>query len=109
MARALQHRPGILGFGAVSARPVRLLLRALVLLVATIVSLTLVLAAVSQTAPFKEWVRGVVVRQAARYLNGTLDIQRLRGSFFTNVVLEGVTLQHEGKTAVAAEHITVRY
>lgn len=109
MARALQHRPSILGFGAVSARPVRLLLRALVLLVATIVSLTLVLAAVSQTAPFKEWVRGVVVRQAARYLNGTLGIQRLRGSLFTNVVLEGVTLQHEGQPVVAAEHITLRY
>ncbi len=109
MARALQHRPGILGFGAVSARPVRLLLRALVLLILTIVTLTLVLAAVSQTAPFKEWVRGVVVRQGDRYLNGTLHIERLRGSLFTNVVLEGVTLQHEGKTAVAAEHITARY
>ena len=75
----------------------------------TVVALSLVLAIVSQTSPFKEWVRGVVVRQAARYLNGTLHITRLRGSLFTSVELEGVTLQHEGETAVAAEHITVRY
>ncbi|RPH64033.1 MAG: hypothetical protein EHM89_02605, partial [Acidobacteria bacterium] len=109
MARTLQHRPGILGAGALSARPVRLLLRALGILIVTVVALSVVLAVVSQTAPFKEWVRGVVVRQAARYLNGTLHINRLRGSLFTSVELEGVTLQHEGKTAVAAEQITVRY
>jgi autotransporter translocation and assembly factor TamB len=109
MARALQHRPGILGLGGVSARPVRVLLRALGILIISIVALTLVLAALSQTAWSKEWVRGVVVRQAAGYLNGTLGIARLSGSLFTNVVLEGVTLRHEGRTAVAAEQISIRY
>jgi hypothetical protein len=85
------------------------LLRALGILIISIVALTLVLAALSQTAWSKEWVRGVVVRQAPGYLNGTLGIARLSGSLFTNVVLEGVTLRHEGRTAVSAEQISIRY
>jgi autotransporter translocation and assembly factor TamB len=93
----------------VSARPLRLLLRSLGILVALVVVLSVVLAAVSQTPTFKEWVRGVVVRQANRYLNGSLRIDRLGGSLFTSVELQGVTLQHEGHAVVRAEHIMVRY
>jgi autotransporter translocation and assembly factor TamB len=93
----------------VSARPFRLLLRTLGILVALVVVLSVVLAAVSQTPTFKEWVRGVVVRQANRYLNGSLRIDRLGGSLFTSVELQGVTLQHEGHAVVRAEHIRVRY
>jgi autotransporter translocation and assembly factor TamB len=83
--------------------------RSLAILVALVVALSLILAAVSQTPTFKEWVRGVVVRQANQYLNGSLRIDRLRGSLFTNVELQGVTLRHEGRAVVRAERVTLRY
>jgi hypothetical protein len=94
---------------AVPARPLLLLLRSLGILGALMIVLAVVLAAASRTATFKEWVRGLVVRQASQYLNGSLRIDRLSGSLFTDVQLQGVTLQHEGNSVVSAERITVRY
>ena len=50
-----------------------------------IVVLTLVVGAtaaaliVSQTAWFKNWLRGYIIREANTYLNGTLSIERLGG------------------------------
>jgi autotransporter translocation and assembly factor TamB len=75
---------------------------ALVLLIAAGVALT-------QTGWFKNWLRQKVVAQAGQYLNGTLTIERLNGSVFTDVELEGVALHHEGQTAVAMDKLTVHY
>jgi hypothetical protein len=65
--------------------------------------------AVTQTSWFKNWVRQRAVSQAAQYLNGELTITRLSGNIFTGVALEGVTLRHEGQTAVAMDRLTVEY
>ena len=40
---------------------------------------------VTQTAWFKEWMRGFIVRQASNYLNGELTIGRLDGNLFYGV------------------------
>ena len=45
---------------------------------------------VSQTAWFKDWLRGFIVRQADDYLNGRLTIGRLGGNLFFGVELEDI-------------------
>ena len=65
--------------------------------------------AVTQTSWFKNWLRQKAVSQAAQYLNGELTITRLSGNVFTGVALEGVSLRHEGQTAVAMDKLTVEY
>ena len=65
--------------------------------------------AVTQTSWFKNWLRQKAVSQAAQYLNGELTITRLSGNIFTGVALEGVSLRHEGQTAVAMDKLTVEY
>jgi hypothetical protein len=79
--------------------------------IAVLVVLFLIGAALvtTQTGWFKNYLRGVVVRQAAQYLNGTLSIERLRGSVLTGIELDGVALHHEGQTAVAIDRLTVGY
>jgi autotransporter translocation and assembly factor TamB len=78
---------------------------------AVLVLLCLVAGALlaTQTGWFKNYLRGVVVNQAAQYLNGTLTVERLRGTVLTGIVLEGVALHHEGQTAVAIDTLTVNY
>ncbi len=62
---------------------------------ALIIVLTLIVGAaaaaivVIQTAWFKNWLRGYIVREANRYLNGQLSIERLGGNLFFGVELEG--------------------
>jgi autotransporter translocation and assembly factor TamB len=63
----------------------------------------------TQTGFFRNYLRGLIVKQAAQYLNGTLTIQQLRGSVLTGVELDGVTLQHEGQTAVAMNRLALSY
>ena len=69
-----------------------------------LIVLTLVVGAaaaaiiVSQTAWFKNWLRGYIVREANQYLNGTLSIERLGGNLFFGVELENVGVSMDGKT-----------
>src|ERR1700746_1098207 len=90
VARALQHRPGLLGAGV---DPMALLRRiARYLGIAVLVVLCVIGAALvtTQTGWFKDYLRGLVVRQAAQYLNGTLTIEHLKGSVLTGIELDGV-------------------
>src|SRR5262245_53222179 len=65
--------------------------------------------AVTQTSWCKNWLRQKPVSQAAQYLNGELPLTRLSGNLFTGIALEGVSLRHEGQTAVAMDKLTVEY
>jgi hypothetical protein len=109
VADTFQYRPGVLGVASPARRSyVRLGRYAAI----AVVALTLLLAAgvaFTQTGWFKNWLRQKAVSQAAQYLNGTLTIERLGGSVWTGVELEGVALHHEGQTAVAMQKLTVRY
>jgi hypothetical protein len=109
VADTFQYRPGVLGVGRPARRSYVRLGRyvaigalALMLLIAAGVALT-------QTGWFKNWLRQKAVSQAGQYLNGSLTIERLGGSVWTGVELDGVALHHEGQTAVAMQKLTVRY
>ena len=90
-------------------RAARRLARYVAIAVLSIVVLLGAGVAVTQTSWFKNWLRQKAVSQAAQYLNGELTIARLSGNIFTGVALEGVRLQHEGRTAVAMDRLTVEY
>lgn len=109
MASTLQHRPGLLGTGGHAMRSLRRLSRYVSIAVLAVILLIGAGFAISQTDWFKNWLRQKVVSQAGQYLNGTLTIERLSGSLFTGVELEGVTLRHDGQTAVAMDKLTVAY
>ncbi len=64
---------------------------------------------VSQTAWFKDWLRGFIVRQADGYVNGRLTIDRLGGNLFFGVELENVRLTMGGEPVVAIEDVGVDY
>ena len=69
-------------------------------------SLTLI---VSQTAWFKDWLRGFIVRQADDYLNGRLTIGRLGGNLFFGVELEDIDVTLNGQSVVAVKDIGLQY
>jgi autotransporter translocation and assembly factor TamB len=80
-----------------------------------LIVLTLVVGAaaaaiiVSQTAWFRDWLRGYVVRQANAYLNGTLSIGRLGGNLFFGVELEDVGVSMDDGEVVAVKDLGVDY
>src|SRR6516225_4894636 len=80
-----------------------------------IIVLTLLIGAaaaaviVSQTAWFKDWLRGYIVREAQQYLNGTLSIERLSGNLFFGVELENIGLSMDGSQVVAVKDLGLDY
>jgi autotransporter translocation and assembly factor TamB len=64
---------------------------------------------VTQTAWFKEWMRGFIVRQASNYLNGELSIGRIDGNLFYGVELEDVSVTMDGETVVAIKDVGLDY
>src|SRR5438093_10335389 len=80
-----------------------------------VIVLTLVVGAaaaaiiVSQTAWFKNWLRGYIVREASQYLNGTLSIQRLGGSLFFGIEMENIAVSMDGTDIVAVKDLGLDY
>ena len=80
-----------------------------------LIVLTLVVGAaaaaviVSQTAWFKNWLRGYIVAESARYLNGRLSIERLGGNLFFGVEMENVGISMDGTEVVAIEDLGLDY
>ena len=64
---------------------------------------------VTQTAWFKEWLRGFIVRQAEDYVNGRLSIGRLDGNLFFGVELEDIDVTMDGKTVVEVQDVGLDY
>ena len=64
---------------------------------------------VSQTAWFKNWLRGYIVREANQYLNGTLSIERLGGNLFFGVELENIGVSMDGSQVVAVKDLGLDY
>ena len=61
-------------------RLARRLLRALLIVLTLVIGAAAAAIIVSQTAWFRDWLRGYIVREARQYLNGQLSIERLRGN-----------------------------
>src|ERR671931_411435 len=80
-----------------------------------IIVLTLLIGAaaaaiiVSQTAWFKNWLRGFIIAQANEYLNGTLSIERLGGNLFFGVEMENIGVSMDGKQVVAVKDLGLDY
>jgi autotransporter translocation and assembly factor TamB len=90
-------------------RVVRRLAQVLLIVTTLIVGATAAAIIVSQTAWFKNWLRGYIVSQANQFLNGQLTIQRLGGNLFFGVELENVGVTMDGSEVVSVQDLGVDY
>src|SRR3954451_4724794 len=81
----------------------------LIVVLMLLVGATAAAVIVSQTAWFKNWLRGYIVRQANMYLNGTLSIERLGGNLFFGVEMENIGLSMDGSQVVAVKDLGLDY
>src|SRR5712664_1200665 len=92
-----------------SANMVRRLVHALVLVLTLVIGAAAAAIIVSQTAWFKNWLRGYIVREANQYLNGTLTIDRLGGDLFFGIEMENVGVSMDGEQVVAVKDLGLDY
>ncbi len=90
-------------------RVLRRLLHAAVIVLTLVVGATAAAIIVSQTAWFKNWLRGYIVREANKYLNGTLSIERLGGNLFFGVEMENIAVAMDGEPVVAVKDLGLDY
>src|SRR6478672_11835483 len=90
-------------------RIVRRLVHALIIVVTLIIGATAAAIIVSQTAWFKNWLRGYIVREANQYLNGTLSIQRLSGNLFFGIEMENIGVSMDGSEVVGVKDLGLNY
>ena len=90
-------------------RVARRLLHVLVIVLTLVVGAAAAAIIVSQTAWFKNWLRGYIVAESARYLNGRLSIERLGGNLFFGVEMENVGISMDGTEVVAIEDLGLDY
>src|SRR5262249_60995792 len=87
----------------------RRLLHVLVLVLTLVVGATAAVIIVSQTAWFKNWLRGYIVREANQYLNGTLTIERLGGKPFFGGEMGDIARSVDGAAGAAGKNLGVCY
>src|SRR5918911_2707019 len=90
-------------------RIARRLVHALILVLTLLVGATAAAIIVTQTAWFKNWLRGYIVREANQYLNGTLSIDRLGGNLFFGVEMQNIGVSMDGSQVVAVKDLGVDY
>src|SRR3954464_15245917 len=90
-------------------RIVKRLAHVLIVVLTLLVGATAAALIVSQTAWFKNWLRGYIVREANHYLNGTLSIERLGGNLFFGVEMENIGLSMDGSQVVAVKDLGLDY
>jgi hypothetical protein len=90
-------------------RIVRRLVHVLVILLTLVIGAAAAAIIVSQTAWFKNWLRGYIVREANQYLNGTLSIERLGGNLFFGVEMENIGVSMNGSQVVAVKDLGLNY
>ena len=81
----------------------------LLVVVMLVVGATAAAAIVSQTAWFRNWLRGYIIREANTYLNGTLSIERLGGNLLFGVEMENVGVSMDGSQVVAVKDLGLNY
>jgi translocation and assembly module TamB len=90
-------------------RLARRLLHALLIVVTLAIGATAAAIIVSQTAWFRDWLRGYIVREAKQYLNGQLSIERLGGNLFFGIEMENIGLSLDGSQVVAVKDLGLDY
>src|SRR5689334_4176243 len=88
---------------------VRRLTHVLVIVLTLVIGAAAAAIIVSQTAWFKNWLRGFIVAQANQYLNGTLSIERLGGNLFFGVEMENIDVTMGGSKIVAMKDLGLKY
>ncbi len=84
-------------------------IRALVITLMLVVGAGAAALVATQTAWFRDWLRGYIVKQANQNLNGRLSIARLGGNLFYGIELENVALTVDGREAVRIRNVGVKY
>jgi autotransporter translocation and assembly factor TamB len=74
-----------------------------------ILVLVLVTGAVIETSFFKNWLRGVVVKQANQHINGMLAIGAFKGTLFSGVELDDVTVMMDNEPMVRIDALKASY
>ncbi len=87
----------------------RRVLQVLLLVATLVVGAAAAAIVVSQTAWFRNWLRGFVVQQANQYLNGTLSIGSLGGNLFFGLELSEVGLEAGGERVVSIRNAGIDY
>src|ERR671930_222391 len=90
-------------------RIVRRLAHALIIVLTLVIGAAAAAIIVSQTASFKNWLRGYIVREANQYLNGTITIERLGGNLFFGVEMENIAVSMDGTPVVAVKDLGLDY
>jgi autotransporter translocation and assembly factor TamB len=88
---------------------IRRVVRMSLIVAILIAGTTLASVIVSQTAWFKNRLRAYLEREANRYLNGQLSIQRLDGSLFFGIEMEDVGVSMDGTRVVAVKDLGLDY
>ncbi len=65
--------------------------------------------AVLQSSWGKNQIRQLIVSQANRFLTGTLEIDRIKGSLLRGISLEGVRLRNDGAPLISIDEASVSY
>src|SRR5262249_40049584 len=87
----------------------RRLLHALVIVLTLVVGAPAAAVIVSQAGWVDDWLRGYIVREAGRYLNGTLSIERLGGNLFFGIEMENIGVSMDGSPVVAVKDLGLDY
>src|SRR5215468_8636231 len=90
-------------------RALRRVVHVLIIILTLVVGAAAAAIIVSQTAWFKNWLRGYIVRQANLYLNGTVSIERLGGNLFFGVEMENIGVSMNGSQVVAVKDLGINY
>jgi translocation and assembly module TamB len=90
-------------------RVARRLLHALLIVMTLVIGAAAAAIIVSQTAWFRDWLRGYIVREANQYLNGQLSIERLGGNLFFGIEMENIGLSLDGSQVVAVKDLGLDY
>src|SRR5262245_23060262 len=88
---------------------VKRLLQVVALVLTLVIGAAAAALIVSQTAWFKNWLRGYIVSEANQYLNGELTIGRLGGNLFFGVELENVGVTVDGSEVVSVRDLGIDY
>ena len=92
-----------------SHRVARGLVRWMVGAVAVLLLLVVALLGAIQTGWAKNFLRGLIVRQANQYLTATLEIGSLEGSLVRGIELADVRLARDGQAIVEIDRVSVSY
>lgn len=83
--------------------------RILMVVAATLVALVLAGWLVVRSVWFRDWLRDQVTTRVNDSINGTLAIDSITGSLFTDVTLHGVSLSESGERVLSIETVEASY